>query len=932
MTLYQCSCFSHSSLIVVDASVIDSEILLSNLFDSIDANTEILLLDRDRDGVEQISQTLAEIGTVDSLHILAHGSSATLQLGNARLSWQTLERYATPLKTWANAFRQGSEILLYGCEVAAGALGQWFVQQIKALTGTEVAASTHLTGSTTLGGDWSLGYRTGEIHTPIAFSSVAIANYPHVLAILGVDTFRNSDVVDRNWKVGTGTSASGSPVPLSPFLTARNTDTAEAGGIPGNPSVQLDAEGEGALRLTNNLPDQSAFVLYDRAIGSRQGLTVTFELFSYGGTTEPLRADGVSFFLLDGQVSPDQAGAFGGSLGYAQKDATSETPFVPGLAGGYLGIGFDEFGNFSSSTDSTGGEVIRTGGFAERLPDSIGIRAGVNANYQYVTGTGSLPFGMDVPTATTREAAKRTIKIDLTTDGLLTARIDSNNDGDFLDPGETSPELTNFDIASINGTTPPETLKFGFAAGTGTFNNIHEIRRLVVTTLNNPPTASDFSKLVPRGQARQLTGFAGTDPDVADGDSIASFSILTLPDPAQGILYQGNPANGGAAITALPEGGLTLTPDQIGNIYFQASPESRGTTFTYTVTDSRGSSDETSALVTITSAETAAGGSQRNCIPGKTLRGNNRDNKIDGTRNIDRIFGRGGNDRLRGFDCSDRIDGGQGNDKVIGGGFRDILRGQQQNDVARGNAGNDLMDLGLGHDKGHGGRGDDAAQGRRGRDRLTGGGGDDVLAGGRGKDRLQGNSNNDFLDGQQNDDLVRGGKGRDTLNGGLGSDRLRGTERADLIFARRGDDVAWGGVGVDRLLGQRGSDRLSGNPQADFLNGGAGNDVLNGGTGDDRIRTGSGSDRMIYRSAQQGTDTILDFDTNLDVIDLRQIFGRAEYTSSDPFRDYVRLSNGSNGTILRVDANVGAVSDFVGLAILRNVQVNALNAATNFLV
>jgi Ca2+-binding RTX toxin-like protein len=105
---------------------------------------------------------------------------------------------------------------------------------------------------------------------------------------------------------------------------------------------------------------------------------------------------------------------------------------------------------------------------------------------------------------------------------------------------------------------------------------------------------------------------------------------------------------------------------------------------------------------------------------------------------------------------------------------------------------------------------------------------------------------------------------------------------------------------------------------------------LNGGTGNDRIRTGSGADRIVYRSAKEGVDTILDFNVAMDVIDLRRIFNRPEYTSANPFRDYVRLSNGADGAILRVDADGGAAGGFVRLAVLQGVEVSSLNRATNF--
>lgn len=916
-----------SSLLVVDPSVKDYEFLTQ----TVPAGAKVLVLDRDRDGVAQISQALSTVESLDSLHILAHGHPGLLRLGTAFLSQQTIDRYAEQLRSWDQALKQGAEILLYGCEVAAGAIGRGFVQQLKALSGAEIAAAPHPVGPAALGGNWQLTYQTAPIRSPIAFSPAARATYPHLLPVLVTETFRDAEVNNASWQVRTGTAVPNSPAPVLPFLTASSSNTAPTGGIGGNPAFQLDSPGQGALRLTNSLADQSTFVLFDNPIGSRQGLTVSFEFYSYGGTTNPFRADGISFFLLDGQVSPTQAGAFGGSLGYAQKNATATSPFVPGLEGAYVGIGFDEYGNFSSTTDSAADLTpIRTGGAASRIQDSIAVRAGANTNYQYVTGTGSLPFGIDVPTATSRDEAKRTVQINLTPTGLLTVRIDSNNDGDFLDPGESPSELNQLNIATINGSAPPETLKFGFAAGTGAFNNIHEIRNLFISTLNSPPTALEFSQTVPPSNARRLTGFAGTDPDIPEGDRIASYSILSLPSPDQGVLYQGDPANGGTAITTLPPGGLTLSSDAIQNIYFLATSSFGGATFTYTVTDARGSSDETAALVTLLPQAIEPDDAGRNCVTVPTVRGNNRNNRIDGTVNIDTLFGLGGNDRLRGFDCNDRLDGGRGNDVLAGGALTDRLRGRQDNDLARGNGGDDRLELGLGRDRGFGGRGNDQINGNRGDDRLEGRAGDDTLRGGRGRDTLSGNSNNDFLDGQQGIDLLRGGKGDDTLNGGLGNDRLRGTERADQIFGRRGNDVAWGGVGRDRLLGQRGDDRLSGNPQADILNGGKGNDVLNGGTGDDRIRTGVGADRISYRSAQQGFDTIFGFNVASDVIDLRQVFRRAAYTSADPFNDYVRLSNSANGTILRVSS--GDSGDFLRLAILRDVSATSLDPTTNFLV
>ncbi|MBW4466748.1 MAG: DUF4347 domain-containing protein [Pegethrix bostrychoides GSE-TBD4-15B] len=1035
------------SLLVVDPTVVDYPALLAGV-----ETSSVLILDPNRDGVEQITQALAGQAQLDSLQILSHGQAGAVRLGNSQLSLQSLQRYVADLAIWAKALA-GAEILLYGCEVAAGQLGRQFLHGLKALVGAEIAASATPVGSAALGGSWNLNVTTGSITVPMLIAAEARATYAHSLITLVDDTFREATVANPNWLTGVGPVVNPASPPQQPFLTASSSPT---GVIPGSPTGAIDAPGDGALRLTNSVLDQASFLLYNSPIDSRQGLTVTFELYAYGGTG----ADGVSFFLLDGTASPTQAGAFGGSLGYAQKNG-----IAPGIDGGYLGIGFDEFGNFSSPTDFPGGPVVRTGGSGQ-LPDSIAIRAGQSTNYQFIPDTAtSLPFGIDNPAATTRVAAKRTIKVDLTPEGRLSVRIDGNNDGDFLDPGETSPNLINIDVAGINGAAPPTTLKFGFASGTGDSTNIHEIRNLVVSTLNQEPIAADFAQVVPPSSSSVLVGFSATDPDIADGDSIASFSILTLPPASQGVLYLGDPAQGGTPIAV----DATLTPAQIQTVYFQATAGFTASNFTYTATDSRGSSDSTPASVTLSAqpptppvdptdptnpgtpippvtplppatgdnlapdtapsslrlpqntvaqvpglsgsdpdgtvvafsirrlppaaqgtlylgnptqggtpiaagqiltpdqiqqvffqSSTSFSGAQftyaaidnqgagdqtpavvrltlasgvqpAGCLPGREREGNDGDNSIKGGRNIDQLAGNGGDDRLSGLACNDVLQGGRGADNLLGGGARDRLDGQQDNDRLAGNSGDDFLNLGLGDDRGSGDKGNDVIYGRRGNDLLQGKGGNDELLAGRGNDEVNGGTNQDFLDGQQGDDQLQGAKGRDVLNGGLGDDRARGGRKADQIAARRGDDVAWGGSGRDLVLGQRGNDKLAGNSQADRLNGGLGNDVLIGGPGNDRLRTGKGSDRIVYRSAEHGVDTIIDFDVAQDVVDLRQVFDRAGYGQSNRFEAYVRLGNSSDGAVLRVDSNGDSSGGFLQLAVFKDLNSSRLTAS-NFLV
>jgi hypothetical protein len=97
---------------------------------------------------------------------------------------------------------------------------------------------------------------------------------------------------------------------------------------------------DGFLRLTDRLNDQAGAVLCDVPISATQGVEITFEQWQYGSDSI-VPADGIAFFLVDGATSLDAPGAFGGSLGHAQKEPGFETnpPFLPGVEGGYLGIG-----------------------------------------------------------------------------------------------------------------------------------------------------------------------------------------------------------------------------------------------------------------------------------------------------------------------------------------------------------------------------------------------------------------------------------------------------------------------------------------------------------------------------------------------------------------------------------------------------------------
>ncbi|MEG4812705.1 DUF4347 domain-containing protein, partial [Microcoleus sp. F8-D1] len=514
-----------------------------HLASGVKPGTEIIVLDRTVDGVEQITDILAKRSLISSLQIVAHGNEASLQLGSTFLKDENLPKYDRHLQQWHKAFSEKADILLLACRVGAGKSGMAFVRNLRQLTGANIAASNNLIGSAKLGGNWQLNVTAGRVKTAIAFETKTQENYSAVLISLVDESFQDARLIGP-WISGvTGTSD-------APALTAGT-------GTDSFPGLNLDPVGSGALRLTTRTFDQSTFVIYNSQVPVNSGLNIVFDIFAYDGTARPNLAgrtgDGISFFLIDGTVTPTVAGGYGGSLGYAQNTDTNQF----GLRGGYLGIGLDEFGNFSTETQGRVGGI----GVARRA-DSVTLRGSEVTQYRFLTST-FVPQGIDNipdtvnplppngPTNTItsiREAARRRVQIILqpptsVTPNRLTVNFDLNNNGSFADPGETIIDIAN--LADINGPIP-ETFKFGFAGSTGDATNIHDIRTLSIQTIDVPLTTADV--------ASTKTGPAAAAP----GSSI-TYTITTVnngPNDAENVVVEDRLPVG--AVFSSAEGGGTF--------------------------------------------------------------------------------------------------------------------------------------------------------------------------------------------------------------------------------------------------------------------------------------------------------------------------------------------------------------------------------------
>ncbi|MES2295937.1 MAG: Ig-like domain-containing protein [Pseudomonadota bacterium] len=118
--------------------------------------------------------------------------------------------------------------------------------------------------------------------------------------------------------------------------------------------------------------------------------------------------------------------------------------------------------------------------------------------------------------------------------------------------------------------------------------------------------------------------------------------------------------------------------------------------------------------------------------------------------------------------------------------------------------------------------------------------------------------------------IYNGGNGNDKFTGSTGNDALAGGNGNDTLDGAAGNDSLDGGNGDDILIGGLGNDSLDGGNGDDVLSGGIGRDILTGGRGNDVFVISAAAD-----SSAQEMDTITDFGSGADKIDLTALLGPA---------------------------------------------------------
>lgn len=144
------------TLVFIDDAVEDFQSLVQALLPC----SQIIIIRPNHHEIEQITQTLNKCTRLKNLHIISNGSPSCLYLGKSNFNLFNLKYYASQLKTWSVP-----NLLLYGCNVAAGNTGKEFIRRLHLLTGANIGASIWKIDDTAKGVCLQLNYFLGEINS-----------------------------------------------------------------------------------------------------------------------------------------------------------------------------------------------------------------------------------------------------------------------------------------------------------------------------------------------------------------------------------------------------------------------------------------------------------------------------------------------------------------------------------------------------------------------------------------------------------------------------------------------------------------------------------------------------------------------------------------------------------------------------------------------
>lgn len=859
-----------AEMAIFDAQIDDLSILLNGLKPGVEA----CVLHPKEDGLAQISAILASRKEIRTLHLISHGAPGQLFMGRSPITAQDLT--VETLKQWQPSLSSDAEILIYGCNVAAGADGEAFLAKLNALLQANIAASTTPVGHAAHGANWELDTAT-HLQSDLPFTDEALAHFSGIL-MPDADNDSFDDDVDLDAD-GDGilNSAEGfvpsSNISLSYVGTSDNTITYSDGTY----TVQFTALEEATVS------DQRVF--FRDFSDSESSLRIT--------SNSPISS--ISFTDMDDM----DAGTPRDTLGFD----------VDGEWSDYGGLDSYE----TDGTQLNGAPTLPSGVILSQIAER-GVVSPVLTNINGAENNHSATFTLDSASTDFRliyediekgdgAAAEFNMGASIT---IAASARDTDRDGipDYLDldsdndgiPDNLEAQATNAYVAPSGNDTDMDGLDDNYEGsgdeGLSPVNSDTDAAPDYIDTDSNDNGTGD-SEEAGLTLGNLTVGANGLDDDVEAADDYSdpsgTFTDLTsLPD-ADGDLNFGGDVDfrdDTFTDTVAPDAPVitdpTLTDDLSPTISGTAEANATvelfigGVSVGTTTTDGNGdwsveiSAQPSEGDYTVTATATDAANN----------RSDNSD-PFDFTIFAEDVNGTIGvvlsATSLRLSEPTSIVSGNNLSTAPTSTTFTVALEDQPTSDVALNLSSSDIGEATLSTstltftpdnwdqpqtvtvqaiaDEMYDPTQDitvtvstDTANNARGFANMD----DQTIAVAvehvgptPGRDRLVYGSGRDRIFAMDDDDHINGGAGNDRISGQGGSDRLFGDMGNDRLLGRAGADNLIGGAGDDRLLGGADNDRLSGNAGNDRLVGAAGIDVLFGGTGNDTLVGGSGNDSLL---------------------------------------------------------------------------------------
>lgn len=227
------------------------------------------------------------------------------------------------------------------------------------------------------------------------------------------------------------------------------------------------------LNVTQDKGNQASSITYQRLFpGDGNLVQVEFDYFAWSNNSGT-GGDGLAIILSDASITP-QPGSYGGALGYAQRNNGTA-----GFSGGWIGVGLDEYGNFSNPNEGKiGGPGFRA--------QAIAIRGSAKSNYKYLMGTAAnLSPTIDKRNST---SAAPNHKYRLTVDSRTSGKAIISLERDVKNGSGYQTLISPFDAVAISGQgAVPDNFYISLTASTGGSTNNHELDNFNLCALKSNP-------------------------------------------------------------------------------------------------------------------------------------------------------------------------------------------------------------------------------------------------------------------------------------------------------------------------------------------------------------------------------------------------------------------------------------------------------------